>query len=167
MWHLDASNAGFLAGCSLHDAAGVQGTFQYSHSTSETSSNQSKIKHSPGGKKSNGYEKAKPQKLKRPVNSEERPHPSRTPAPFPYTLGNIYPPQLLNLFSDIPAWDTTLAAHTISWEFKKKKKKLPKPELHLRLSESDSRGTGTQEIVCLQALPSDLKVQSGFKATAK
>lgn len=122
MWHLDASNAGFLAGCSLHDAAGVQGTFQYSHSTSETSSNQSKIKHSPGGKKSNGYEKAKPQKLKRPVNSEERPHPSRTPAPSPYTLGNIYPPQLLNLFSDIPAWDTTLAAHTISWEFKKKKK---------------------------------------------
>lgn len=45
-------------------------------------------------------------------------------------------------------------------------KKLPKPELHLRLSESESPGAGTQEMVCLQALPGDLNVQPGLKATA-
>lgn len=45
-------------------------------------------------------------------------------------------------------------------------KKLPKPELHLRLFESESPGAGTQEMVCLQALPGDLGVQPGLKVTA-
>ena len=43
-----------------------------------------------------------------------------TSEPFPYCpQTHLYHPQLLNLFSDVPAWDTTLAAHTITWEFQK------------------------------------------------
>lgn len=87
--------------------------------------------------------------------------------PFPTPLATFILPNY-STFSQTFLRGTQPLLHIQSLgSLKKKKKKLPKPELHLRLSESDSRGTGTQEIVCLQALPSDLKVQSGFKATAK